>query len=84
MSNNTHGFVQTGASYEELLEYAKAITENLTQDFILLTGLYRLEYHHKARVLTVETREFDRIKLDEEKEEENGTLKEIEEVIINS
>lgn len=50
---------------EEVVDIVKEMSEKVQKDFILLVQTYRVEYHHNAKHIVTETREFDRIDLKE-------------------
>lgn len=59
----------TGIEYGQLMEAVEMLVPQVEQDFILLTGLYRCEYHHQRKMLVIEERSFDRIDLKERRPE---------------
>lgn len=58
-------------TFSETLEILKRIIrdEEIDQDFIFLTGLNRYEYNAEHKTFVVETRQFDRLPLEEQQEE---------------
>lgn len=64
--------------YEELIKISKIIATEMIkeQEFILLTGTYRVEYHVKEKIFIIEERQFDRVELEaEESQTDLGNLK---------
>lgn len=58
-------------TFAETLEILKRIIreEEVDQDFIFLTGLNRYEYNAEHKSFVVETRQFDRIPMEEKVDE---------------
>jgi len=52
----------------EIKQEAIDLAQRLEQDFILLIGVTRIEYHSKEDILVIEERTFDRVNLKEELE----------------
>ena len=50
---------------EQCKDIAISMGVTLGQNFVLLTGTYRIEYHEQEQLLITEERQFDRIDLKE-------------------
>ena len=60
-----------GILFPDLMEVMKSIVESGLegQDFIFITGIYRIEWHDSAKTFVVEQRHFDHVKLEEDEED---------------